>query len=169
MLENTLKDVVRVPIPAVLRGAPGTYVYVINANNTVSVRPVKLGPTDDGYEQVISGLKPGEKVVTDGTDRLSDGVKVTIPATSTSAAVGGAAAGAAPAAAQNGAAAQNNGAATQTNGASTQTNDAPAQTNGSTQTNGAATQSDGAAPAGQQAGKKGQWQHGQHKQPQQSQ
>ena len=167
LLENTLKDVVRVPIPAVLRGAPGTYVYVINANNTVSVRPVKLGPTDDGYEQVISGLKPGEKVVTDGTDRLSDGVKVTIPATSTSAAVGGAAAGAAQL--RRTAQPPRTGAATRTNGASTQTNDAPAQTNGSTQTNGAATQSDGAAPAGQQAGKKGQWQHGQHKQPQQSQ
>ena len=60
-------------------GAPGTYVYVINANNTVSVRPVKLGPTDGGYEAVLSGLQPGEKVVTDGTDRLRDGAKVTVP------------------------------------------------------------------------------------------
>ncbi len=79
LLVNTLKDTVRVPVPAVQRGAPGTYVYVINANNTVSVRPVKLGPTDEGYEAVLSGLQPGEKVVTDGTDRLRNGVTVTVP------------------------------------------------------------------------------------------
>jgi multidrug efflux system membrane fusion protein len=79
LLVDTMKDVVRVPVPAVQRGAPGTYVYVINANDTVSVRVVKVGPTDGGYEAVLSGLQPGEKVVTDGTDRLSDGVKVTVP------------------------------------------------------------------------------------------
>lgn len=80
LLVNTLHDTVRVPVPAVQRGEPGTFVYVINANNTVSVRPVKLGPTDGGYTAVLSGLQPGERVVTDGTDRLRDGVKVTVPA-----------------------------------------------------------------------------------------
>ena len=49
-------------------------------NNTVSVRPIKLGPTDGGYEAVLSGLQPGERVVTDGTDRLRDGATVTVPA-----------------------------------------------------------------------------------------
>jgi membrane fusion protein, multidrug efflux system len=80
LLVNTLKNVVRVPVPAVQLGAPGEYVYVINANNTVSVQPVKLGSTDDGYQQVLSGLTAGQRVVTDGTDRLSAGVKVTVPA-----------------------------------------------------------------------------------------
>jgi multidrug efflux system membrane fusion protein len=79
LLVNTMQDTVRVPVPAVQRGEPGTFVYVINANNTVSVRPVKLGPTDGGYMAVLSGLQPGEKVVTDGTDRLRDGAAVTIP------------------------------------------------------------------------------------------
>jgi len=79
LLVDTMQNVVRVPVPAVQRGAPGTYVYVINANSTVSVRPIKVGPTDEGYQAVTSGLQPGERVVTDGTDRLSDGVKVTIP------------------------------------------------------------------------------------------
>jgi multidrug efflux system membrane fusion protein len=69
-----------VPVPAVQRGEPGTFVYVINANNTVSVRPIKVGPTDGGYEAVLSGLNPGERVVTDGTDRLRDGAAVTLPA-----------------------------------------------------------------------------------------
>ena len=53
---------------------------MINANNTVSVRPVKLGPTDGGYAAVLSGLQPGDRVVTDGTDRLRDGAAVTVPA-----------------------------------------------------------------------------------------
>jgi membrane fusion protein, multidrug efflux system len=79
LLVNTMQNTIRVPVPAVQRGEPGTYVYVINANNTVSVRPVKLGPTDGGYSAVLSGLQPGEKVVTDGTDRLRDGASVTVP------------------------------------------------------------------------------------------
>ena len=79
LLVNTLQNTVRVPVPAVQRGEPGTFVYVINANDTVSVRPVKLGPTDGGFTAVLSGLQPGEKVVTDGTDRLRDGAKVTVP------------------------------------------------------------------------------------------
>jgi multidrug efflux system membrane fusion protein len=79
LLVNTLQNTIRVPVPAVQRGEPGTYVYVINANNTVSVRPVKVGPTDGGYMAVLSGLQVGEKVVTDGTDRLRDGAAVIVP------------------------------------------------------------------------------------------
>jgi membrane fusion protein, multidrug efflux system len=80
LLVKTLKDVVRVPVPAVQHGAPGAFVWVIGANNTVSAQPVKLGPTDNGYEEVLSGLQPGQRVVTDGTDRLAAGVRVTEPA-----------------------------------------------------------------------------------------
>lgn len=88
LLVNTLTNVVRVPVQAVQLGSPGNYVYVINANDTVSVQPVKLGATDGGYEQVLSGLTPGQRVVTDGTDRLSAGVKVTVPADNAAAATG---------------------------------------------------------------------------------
>jgi len=80
LLVNTMKDTIRVPVPAVQRGEPGTFVYIVNANNTVSVRPVKVGPTDGGFEAVLSGLNPGDRVVTDGTDRLRDGATVTLPA-----------------------------------------------------------------------------------------
>jgi multidrug efflux system membrane fusion protein len=79
LLVNTMQNAVRVPVPAVQRGEPGTYIYVITANNTVSVRPVKLGPTDGSYTAVLSGLQAGDKVVTDGTDRLRDGAAVTVP------------------------------------------------------------------------------------------
>ena len=80
LLVNTMKDAVRVPVPAIQRGEPGTFVYLINPDNTVSVRVVKAGPIDGGFQAVLSGLNPGDKVVTDGTDRLKDGAAVTLPA-----------------------------------------------------------------------------------------
>src|ERR1700691_3029349 len=46
LLVKTLHDVATVPTAAIQRGAPGTYVYVVNADNTVSVRPISVGPTD---------------------------------------------------------------------------------------------------------------------------
>jgi membrane fusion protein, multidrug efflux system len=70
-----------VPTAAIQRGAPGIYVYVINASDTVSVRPVSIGPTDGPMVAVNSGLSVGERVVVDGTDRLRDGARVTIAGT----------------------------------------------------------------------------------------
>jgi multidrug efflux system membrane fusion protein len=89
LLVDTMQATVRVPVPAVQRGAPGTFVYVIDANNTVSVRPVKLGTTDGGFQAVLSGLQAGERVVTDGTDRLKDGALVTVPTANQLPAAGG--------------------------------------------------------------------------------
>jgi membrane fusion protein, multidrug efflux system len=80
LLVRVLHDVVRVPVPAIQRGEPGTYVYAIDAGDTVSVRAIQLGPTDGGMAQVVSGLSPGDRVVIDGADRLRDGMKVTVPA-----------------------------------------------------------------------------------------
>jgi membrane fusion protein, multidrug efflux system len=79
LLIKSSHDVVTVPTSAIQRGAPGTYVYVINADNTVSVRPIKVGPTDGEMAAVDSGLAPGNRVVIDGADRLRDGARVTIP------------------------------------------------------------------------------------------
>jgi len=79
LLVKTLNDVVTVPTAAIQRGAPGAYVYIVNADNTVSVRPIKLGPTDGPMAAVNAGLSAGERVVVDGTDRLRDGARVRIP------------------------------------------------------------------------------------------
>ena len=79
LLVKTLHDVATVPTAAIQRGAPGTYVYVVNADNTVSVRPISVGPTDGPLAAVNSGLSVGERVVVDGTDRLRDGTHVVIP------------------------------------------------------------------------------------------
>jgi multidrug efflux system membrane fusion protein len=78
LLVDTLHDTVIVPTPAVQHGAPGTYVYVVNADNTVSVQPIKIGPADGDRTAVTSGLKAGEQVVIDGADRLRDKAKVTV-------------------------------------------------------------------------------------------
>jgi len=78
ILVDTLSGAVLVPTPAVLSGAPGDYVYVANADNTVSVRKVSLGPSDGKNTAILSGLAVGDTVVTDGTDRLSDGAKISV-------------------------------------------------------------------------------------------
>jgi membrane fusion protein, multidrug efflux system len=89
MLLDTLKSVVTVPVAAVQRGAPGTYVYLVNENNTVSVHAIKLGAQDGDLFAVESGLSPGDRVVTDGADRLRDGAKVSIPDAAASPGAGG--------------------------------------------------------------------------------
>ena len=76
MLVDTLTGVTIVPTAAIQRGTQGIFVYVVNSDYTVALRPVKLGTTEGLGAAVESGLKPGELVVTDGTDRLREGAKV---------------------------------------------------------------------------------------------
>jgi multidrug efflux system membrane fusion protein len=78
LLVDTLHDTTIVPTAAVQRGAPGTYVYVVNPDDTVSVQPIKIGPAEADRTAVISGLKPGQHVVIDGADRLRDKAKVIV-------------------------------------------------------------------------------------------
>jgi len=78
LLVDTLQNAVLVPAPAVQTGAPGAYVYVVNPDETVSVQTVTTGVTDGTNTVITKGLSAGETVVTDGVDRLADGMKVTI-------------------------------------------------------------------------------------------
>ena len=78
LLLDTHKDVTTISTAGIQRGAPGTFVYLINADSTVSVRPVKLGVTDGERVEVLSGLTPGERIVIDGADKLRDGAKVVV-------------------------------------------------------------------------------------------
>jgi multidrug efflux system membrane fusion protein len=80
LLVKTLQNIVTVPTSAIQRGSPGAYVYVINADSTVAVRQITVGPTDGSITAVNSGLKAGENVVVDGTDRLRDGLRVSVAA-----------------------------------------------------------------------------------------
>jgi membrane fusion protein, multidrug efflux system len=83
LLVETLTQAVLVPSPAVLTGAPGSYVYLVNKNGTVSVHKVTLGPSDGKDTVIVAGLNVGDVVVTGGTDGLSDGAKITIAASAT--------------------------------------------------------------------------------------
>jgi multidrug efflux system membrane fusion protein len=80
LLVKTLTSVVTVPTSAILRGSPGAYVYVINADNTVAVRQITTSAVDGNMTAVDSGLSAGERVVVDGTDRLRDGLQVIVAA-----------------------------------------------------------------------------------------
>jgi len=78
ILVDTLQQAILVPTPAVLSGAPGDYVYFVNPNDTVSVRKVTVGPSDGQHTVILSGLSVNDTVVVDGTDRLSDGAKISV-------------------------------------------------------------------------------------------
>jgi membrane fusion protein, multidrug efflux system len=79
LLLDTHKDVTTMSTAGIQRGVPGTFVYLINTeNSTVSVRPIKLGVTDGDRVEVVSGLTPGEHVVIDGADKLREGAKVVV-------------------------------------------------------------------------------------------
>jgi membrane fusion protein, multidrug efflux system len=67
-----------VPVPAVSRGQEGTFVYVLNADSTVTPRPVEVARTVDELAVITSGLDPGEHVVTEGQLRLSPGARVLV-------------------------------------------------------------------------------------------
>jgi membrane fusion protein, multidrug efflux system len=80
LLVDTIRNAVIVPTSAVLNGSMGPFVYVVKDDNTVTVRQVKPGPVDGERTSIQSGLAVGERVVIDGSDRLREGAKITIPA-----------------------------------------------------------------------------------------
>ncbi|MFT4265754.1 MAG: efflux RND transporter periplasmic adaptor subunit, partial [Xenophilus sp.] len=65
-----------VPVTAVRNGPDGPYVYVIALDHTVAMRPVKRGESTVDVVEITEGLKAGERVVTEGGDRLSEGSAV---------------------------------------------------------------------------------------------
>lgn len=67
-----------VPSAAVQFGNQGTFVYVVDAESKVSIRPVAIAASDAERSLVESGIEPGDRVVLEGTDRLRDGGKVDV-------------------------------------------------------------------------------------------
>jgi multidrug efflux system membrane fusion protein len=77
---RTLSDAVVVPVAALRHGANGDYVYVLNeAERTVSLRKVTRGQASADKVQLTTGLQAGERVITEGADRLKDGGPVVLP------------------------------------------------------------------------------------------
>ncbi|MDF2466348.1 MAG: efflux transporter periplasmic adaptor subunit [Ramlibacter sp.] len=76
---RTIKDAVVVPVAAVRHGNTGDYVFVLKEDQTVALRPVTRGQATVDKVQIASGLQVGERVITEGADRLRDGSRVVLP------------------------------------------------------------------------------------------
>jgi membrane fusion protein, multidrug efflux system len=78
LLVNTLRNLVIVPEAAVQHGPDGgSFVYVVDPDQTVEIRNVTEGQSEGNIE-AVTGVQPGDIVVTDGTDKLQNGSKVTV-------------------------------------------------------------------------------------------
>jgi multidrug efflux system membrane fusion protein len=76
LLVQEKRGVTLVPTAAVQRNSQATYVYVVNKDSTVAVRPIVIGTSEGADSEVTSGLAPGEVVVMTGVDKLQAGSKV---------------------------------------------------------------------------------------------
>lgn len=103
LLVETRHNAITVPSSAVQLGPQGVYAYVVKADNTVQMAPIKVSSANAGGPTAVieSGLSKGDKVVVDGQVRLRPGVTVkatAVPPAATSAAPAAASPAAAPAA-----------------------------------------------------------------------
>jgi multidrug efflux system membrane fusion protein len=82
---QTLSKATTIPAAAVNVGPNGTFAYVVAADQTVSMQPIKVGETEEATAVITTGLQPGETVVTDGQMTLTAGsvVKVSAPTPTT--------------------------------------------------------------------------------------
>jgi len=80
MLLDVDRGAVVIPSAAVQRGTQGTFVYAVDGDNAVEMRPVTLGAAHDGLVAIASGLAAGEVVVVDGADKLRQGTHVELAA-----------------------------------------------------------------------------------------
>jgi multidrug efflux system membrane fusion protein len=76
---ETLKNVVVVPVTAVRTGPQGDFVWILNPDKSVTKRMVTRGPATPTMTSITQGLSAGEKVITEGGDRLTEGAKVQLP------------------------------------------------------------------------------------------
>jgi multidrug efflux system membrane fusion protein len=75
---DTQRGAVIVPAVAIQRGPTGTFVYLVNNDYTVSVRAVKVGMSVGNNVSIDDGLEPGDRVVVDGAEKLTEGMKVSL-------------------------------------------------------------------------------------------
>jgi multidrug efflux system membrane fusion protein len=75
---DTRSGALTVPTAAVQHGSQGTYVYVVNSDKTVQMRPVQVVLAEGTTSVLASGVQPGEQVVTDGADKLQPKSKVEV-------------------------------------------------------------------------------------------
>jgi multidrug efflux system membrane fusion protein len=87
---QVIKGAMVVPVSALRHGNSGDYVFVLSPDRTVTMRPVKAGQATVDKVQIASGVQVGERVITEGADRLREGSRVILPGDQPGAARGGA-------------------------------------------------------------------------------
>lgn len=79
MQVNTLKHVPVIPTAAIQHGSKGDFIFVVGGANKVELRNVKVGPTSGQNSAILNnGVQPGERIVTDGADKLDNGSLIRI-------------------------------------------------------------------------------------------
>jgi membrane fusion protein, multidrug efflux system len=78
LLVDTRHNGLTVPASVVQQGPNGAYAYVVNPDDTVAIRPLKVAQISDGQALIDSGLKANESVVVDGQYKLQPGTRVTM-------------------------------------------------------------------------------------------
>ncbi len=80
LLVSVQKNATLIPTSAIQINGNDRFVYVVKEDSTVERRTVKTGNSEGLYTAINDGVSPGEKVVTDGLDRLQNGMKVSVRA-----------------------------------------------------------------------------------------
>jgi multidrug efflux system membrane fusion protein len=80
LLVDIKKNVVILPNTGIQRSPTQTFAYVIKPDNTVEVRNIQTGSSENDQIEIVKGLNPGEHVVTEGADKLQQGMKVAVHA-----------------------------------------------------------------------------------------
>ena len=78
LLVETRHNGLTVPASVVQQGSKGPYAYVVNPDNTVAIRSIKVAQIADGQALIDSGLQANEQVVVDGQYKLQPGTHVTL-------------------------------------------------------------------------------------------
>ncbi len=76
LLVDTQRDAIVIPSAARQSGPGFSFVYVVRPDETVEMRRVEVGPSEGADTIILTGLAPGEVVVTDGIDKLKEDSKV---------------------------------------------------------------------------------------------
>jgi membrane fusion protein, multidrug efflux system len=76
VLMETEHGVTLLPFQAVQYGAQGAFVYLVQMNKRVTVRPVTMGVVDRGVMEIQSGVAPGDTVVLDPIGHMKEGIEV---------------------------------------------------------------------------------------------
>ena len=79
LLLKTSRNAVTVPTAAVQHGPNGLYAFFVKQDQSVEMRPIKIGPETDGNTIIEAGLDAGDTVTTSNQYRLHDGAKVKAP------------------------------------------------------------------------------------------